>query len=66
MIIIRVRETKKIPWLNLQGASGIDTRFSHPPTAQNHYQHETQAAASFITPVLITIVYLPLTMNGLL
>jgi hypothetical protein len=38
---------------------------SHSPN-RLHYQYEIQAAASFITPVLITTVYLLVTMNGLL
>ncbi len=38
---------------------------SHSPN-RLHYHHEIQAAVSFIPTLLITIVNLPVTMNGLL
>ncbi len=62
MIIIRVRETKKILWLNVQGASSNDASFLRPSTA--HTGCTTSMKFRQLLPLIPQ--YLLLTKNRLL
>ncbi len=67
MIIIRIRETKKISWLNVQGASSIDARFLQPSTAHTGCTISMKFRQLLpLIPQCSLPLYLPVTKNGLL